>query len=100
HIFAFVHPAATRQVTGIDLPLIVFRLFLFPQIVLVVLEVCVAARLISHKAWVGPIAGALILFANEINLNPNADSAFAGSFFLTTAWSSSFLLGIVFFIPA
>jgi hypothetical protein len=102
HYFVNVHLAAASQVTGLDLPLIYLRLFVFPLVVLSALLMVVAGQRFAQDAWVGVIAACLALFIGELRLDANlsflAHTPFLGLFFTFVLRSPSFLLGLVFFI--
>ncbi len=103
HVFSHIHLAAMSQVTGIDLPAVYFRLYSIPLIVLLALQMVVAARSLGRSPWVGVVAVALLFLVGEIDLDPReryADTPFGGLFFAYLHDSPSFLLGLVFFVPA
>jgi hypothetical protein len=99
HYFSDLHMAAVAQVTGIELPTIVFRLFPLPWTALLVLEAALVGRLISRRAWGGALTVALVLLIREIDLSIFGFLPFGG-FGMSLLWSSpSQLLGMVFLIP-
>jgi hypothetical protein len=100
HVWAHLNMAATTKVTGISLVLVLFRLALIPLVLLFIAEIVVAARTFSDRKWAGPIAIALIVLVGEIDLQPWDSYPFLGLFFVGLWYSPTFLLGLVFFLPA
>lgn len=103
HYFVNIQLAAASQVTGIDLPLIYFRLFIFPLVVLSILLFAVAGKALTGRYAVGLVAAAIAILIGEIRLDPSATfdahTPFFGLFFTLLYRSPSFLLGLVFFLP-
>jgi hypothetical protein len=100
HIWAHLDLAATSQVTGLPLPLVLFRLAIFPLTLLFVAELLVAGRVFFSRALVGAIAGGLLLLVGEVDPEPWYSFSFIGYFFLDIWLSPTFLLGLVFFTAA
>lgn len=100
HTFIDMHLAAVSRVTGIDLPTILFRLYLVPLLSLFALQVAVAGSFITGRRWAGPAAAGLVLFVGEVDPSPDQPFAFANLFFFYVHKSPSFTLGLVFFVPA
>lgn len=101
HLFATFDVAATSQVTGLSLPLVLFRLWPIPLVVLACLQLCVFGATIGRSRWAGPIAAGLVLLGSELNLDPHVGYKFANELSDDIlAISPSFLLGLVFFLPA
>lgn len=103
HYFVNIHLAAASQVTGIGLPLIFFRLFILPLVVLSVLLLVVAGQSFARSASVGLIAACIAFFIGELRLDANhtflAHTPFLGLFFTFLLRSPSFLFGLVIFVP-
>jgi hypothetical protein len=103
HYFVNVHLAAASQVTGLDLPLVFFRLFILPLVVLTVLLLVVAGQSFARSAAVGLIAACIAFFIGELRLDASdtflAHTPFFGLFFTYLFRSPSFLLGLVMFVP-
>jgi hypothetical protein len=103
HYFVHIHLAAASQVTGLDLSLIFFRLFMLPLTVLLVLEFVVAGQTFARSAYAGLIAACLAFFVGEMQLdgraNPLLHIPFGGVFLTDLLVSPSFLFGLVIFIP-
>ena len=78
HYFAHLHMAAISQVSGLHLPLIVFRLYDVPLTALLVLQVALAGRLLGGRAWAAPVTVALFLLVREIDLTIGDDFPFGG----------------------
>lgn len=103
HYFVNIHLAAASQVTGLGLPLLYLRLFIFPLVIVSVLLVVVAGRALAGNWWVGLIAACIALLVGEIRLDAAntffAFTPFYGLFFTFLFRSPSFLLGLVMFVP-
>jgi hypothetical protein len=101
HLFAYMHMAAISQVTGIDLSVVVMRLYEVPLLLLFALQLFLAGRRISRRAVVGLAAVALVLFFGELDaVWTGARFLFDDYFFYWLLSSHTFLLGLVFFMPA
>jgi hypothetical protein len=102
HTFVHMHMAAVAQVTGIELPVVVFRLVLLPLVALFVLQAAFAGARVGGRRWIGPVAAVLVLLVSEVDLDPRSEHGtipFLGVFFVGLWLSPTFLLGLVFFIP-
>ena len=103
HYFVNIHLAAASQVTGLGLPLLYLRLFIFPLVVVSVLLLVVAGRALARSWSVGLIAACLAFFVGELRLDASntflAHTPFFGLFFTFLFRSPSFLLGLVLFVP-
>lgn len=98
-----IHLAAASQVTGLELPLVFFRLWIFPLVVLLVLQLVVAGQSLARSAYAGLIAACLVLLVGQLQLDTR-DTLFAlvpflGVFFTYLTASPSFLFGLVVFVP-
>jgi len=101
HLFAFLDVAATAQVTGISIDVIVLRL----QPVVFVLVIGLQMAWLASKAtlgarWVAPGAVAILLLAGELDLDSVRNAPFAGLFPGDLFLSPTFAFGLVFFIAA
>jgi len=103
HYFVNIHLAAASQVTGLGLPVLYLRLFVFPLVVVSVLLLTVAGRALAGRWAVGLIAACIALLVSEVRLDASntllAHTPFFGLFFTFLIRSPSFLLGLVLFIP-
>ena len=95
HYFAAMNEAAIAQVTGLDQPLVNFRLFLVPLILLAVGGMVLLGREVGPSPWVGVIAAVLILFVGPLDPWPSD----RGVFFRNLYLSDTFLLGLAIFLP-
>ena len=68
HYFVHVHLAAASQVTGLSLPLLLFRLYTLPIIVLATIQIVVAGQSLLRSARAGLVAAALALLVGQANL--------------------------------
>src|SRR5204863_3045408 len=62
HLFAYMHMAAISQVTGIDLSVVILRLYEIPLLLLFALQLYLAGKRISRRPSVALSAVALVLF--------------------------------------
>jgi hypothetical protein len=103
HLFAFLHMAAVTEVTGIDLSVVVMRLYEVPLFLLFALQLVLLGRRIGRTASVGVLAMFLVLFLGELDLATGTQTGrflFYDFFFYWLFASHTFLFGFVFFIPA
>jgi hypothetical protein len=100
HVWAHLDFAATSHVTGLALPLVVFRLAILPLTLLCIAQLVIAGRVFTGRASVGALAGALLLLVGEVDVEPWYSFPFLGLFFLDIWLSPTFLLGFLFLIPA
>jgi hypothetical protein len=99
HLFSSFDPAAATQITGVPLPVVFFRLYTVPLLLLAVLGLCLAGATFGG-AWTGPIAAVLALFVSELNLDPHVGYRFANELGDDIfSISPSFLVGVVLFAP-
>lgn len=92
HYFAALNEAAIGQVTGIAQPVVNFRLYLVPLLMLAVAGIVVLGREVGGSPWVGVLAGILVLFVGSPETLP--DGLFLRNLYL----SDTFLLGLVLFL--
>ena len=100
HVWANLHMGAVADVIGIPLPVVAFRLFGLSLVVLLVVQLVVAGRMIGAGPWTGVLAAVLTLFVGEVDLDYSSTTRFLGIFARGLWLSPSFLLGLVFFVPA
>jgi hypothetical protein len=102
HLFAFMHLAAIAQVTGIDLSVVVMRLYEVPLLILFALQLFLAGRKLGRSATAGLAALFVVLFLGELDISVATDInrfLFRDLFFYWLLASHTFLLGLVFFLP-
>ncbi len=98
HFFVHLHMAATSQVTGVGLPVVVLRLYLLPLTALLVLQLALAGRLVAAGRWAGVVTVALFLLVRGLDLSVDDITPF-GDTDVYRLWSSpSQLLGMVMFV--
>jgi hypothetical protein len=97
HLFAHYDMAGAAQVSGIELPVVVFRLAAVPLLVLGTLAVGLLALHAGAVRAGIPLASALFLFAGEIDLQPRIAYPFWGGSFFGLTFSPSFLLAVPLF---
>lgn len=94
HWFIYGHLAAGAQLTGIDLPWLMFRLYLVPLLLLIPVLLAVAARAFSGLPWAGPVAALTGTVAGELALGRGVASY--GCYLTCGLFSPSYLYGLVF----
>ncbi|MBV9311927.1 MAG: hypothetical protein JOZ73_13940, partial [Solirubrobacterales bacterium] len=100
HVGWSLDAAATSQVTGIELPVVISRLQPIPLVLALVLGFTLAGVAIVDSLWAGPLGLAIVVLAGD-SLGPLQGVRSALPQFLTSlTFSPSFLFGIVLFIPA
>lgn len=99
HLFVYMHMAAIAQVTGIDLSVVVLRLYFVPLLVLFALQLIWAGRAVARRSVVGLVAAFAVLFLGELDVSRNRRFLFDDYFFNWLLTSHTFLLGLVFFVP-
>jgi hypothetical protein len=95
HWFFYAHLASSAQITGIDLPWLLLRLYVVPQVLLVPTLLAVAATRISGLAWAGPIAALTGTVAGELALFPVANSVVFAGFANYVTYSPTYLFGLL-----
>jgi hypothetical protein len=96
----FIHIAAIAHVTGIELPTVLFRLFIVPLFIAVSVQSYHLGAVASGGSRVaGVLSAASLLLAGELDLSRASMYPFLNSFFFGLIYSPSFLLGLVFFLP-
>ncbi|MET7426027.1 hypothetical protein [Dactylosporangium sp. NPDC005555] len=91
HWFAYGHVAASSMISGIDLPVVWFRLDLPVLAVLAVCLLAVTGGRVARHPWAGPVAAALMFTVGELVPQRQAP-AFFGSITTYYSWSSRSLL--------
>ncbi len=95
HYFAYLHMAAVSQVTELDLGLVNFRLWVFPVLALVSLQLVAIGRSLGAGSWAGIVGGGLVLLVGAFDPWPRPPS----EFFTHIYESASYGFGLVFFLP-
>ncbi|MFF5234801.1 hypothetical protein [Dactylosporangium sp. NPDC000521] len=99
HWFAYGHVAASSLISGVDLPVVWFRLDLPVLAVLAVCLLAVTGRRVAGHPWAGPVAAALMFTVGELVPQRQAP-AFFGSITAYYSWSSrSLLFGAALSMP-
>jgi hypothetical protein len=97
--FPFIHLAAASQMTGLDLPLVLFRLYIVPLIILLAIQSEVLGRTLGGAPAVGVLTAAFVFLVGEIDPWVGDRYPFFNAFFVGLHYSPTFLLGLVFFVP-
>ena len=100
YLFPFMHMAAVSQVTGLELPLIVFRLFIVPSFIALSVQAYYLGTVAGNGSRLaGLVSAACVLLIGELDLSRAEMYPFYNIFFLGLIYSPTFLLGLVVFIP-
>lgn len=100
HLFAYLHMAAVSQVTGMELSVVVMRLYQVPLLLLFALQLVWAGRRIGGRLAAGLVGAAIALFLGELDASHETDFLFTDYSFFWLLASHTFLVGLVFFVPA
>jgi hypothetical protein len=100
YIATFIHMATVNQVTRVPLPTIVLRLFPATMIVVIALQLWAICRSLAPSRWLAPVAIALFLLVEDLNLDPTRPQAFAVDVFNTIPHSPTYAFGATFFLGA
>jgi hypothetical protein len=104
HVFVYMHLAAASQITSLDLPLVFFRLYLAPLLVLAVLGLGLIGRTLARASIVGVVAAGLFVFVGEIDLDPGLHQGDASlipftGFSVYAFHSPSAIFGLALILP-
>jgi hypothetical protein len=100
HLFVYLHMAAVAQVTGIDLSVVVMRLYTVPLLVLLTLLLVLAGKRVGRRLSTGFVAAFAVLFLGELDVSRSRRFLFDDFFFSWLLNSHTFLLGLIFFLAA
>ena len=100
HVFAYLHMAAVSQATGIELSVVVMRLYQVPLLLLFALQLVWAGRAIGGRLAAGLAGAAIVLFLGELDASLETDFLFSDLSFFWLLASHTYLVGLVFFVPA
>jgi hypothetical protein len=90
HWFAFAHMATSSLVTGVDTPVVFFRLAVPAMALLATLLLAVVGWRISGRPWVGALASALMFAVGELVAGTAAQGPLAGAMTFAV-WNSQSL---------
>jgi hypothetical protein len=96
----FMHAAALNQVAGVTLSTSFFRLLPGIMFLIAALQLWALGRCVGRSRWIGPLAAALLLVAQDINLDPTRSQVFHINPFTQFPLSPTFALGVPFFLGA
>ncbi|MDX6581329.1 MAG: hypothetical protein QOI10_513 [Solirubrobacterales bacterium] len=100
HTFVDMHMAAAARFTGVGLPVILFRLYLIPLVVLIVAQLGLLGSALGGRRWIGPVAAALFIAFGELDPSPQQPWAFFNTVFFSLHTSPSFIFGLPLFLGA
>jgi hypothetical protein len=100
YTFVFMHLAAVSRLTGLELPLIVFRLYIVSFFLVFALQLYVAGSEMGKKRLAGVLAVVITLFMVSVELWPlQITRAFANDFYTFLYISPTYMLGLLMFTP-
>lgn len=100
HWFLYGHLAAASQVTGIQIPILFFRIDLPVLLFVACLQIAVLASLLTERRGAGALSLAFCLVLGGLNFAPESLAPFNNYLFEDLYRSPTFLYGLVFFLAA
>ncbi len=97
HWFFYGHLASAASITGIELPWLVFRLYLVPLLLLVPVLLALTASRLSGRPWAGPVAALTGTVAAELSISTVRTQVAYGGFSAYAFYSPTYLYGLLFF---
>jgi hypothetical protein len=99
HWFTDAHLASASLISGVDLPTVLFRLYLLPIALASVVLLALAGWRVSGRPYAGAVAAALVFAIGELKLVPGFSGTF-GTVFTFTGWASpSMTYSYLFLFP-
>jgi hypothetical protein len=95
---SFIHIAAINQATGVPLSTVVFRLLPSVLFLVTALQLWWLGRSFGRSRWTGPVAVALLLGVEDLNLDPTHIEVFHVNPFNQFPLSPSFAFAVPFFL--
>jgi hypothetical protein len=97
--FVYMDMAGSSRITGLAVPLVAMRLYFVPLLLALGLQLILAGRTLTRRAYGGPLALVLALLVGELDPDPSVAAPFGDAFWPDIYLSPTFLLGLVFFVP-
>ncbi len=97
--FVFIDLAAVSHVTGLPLPLVLFRLYVPTLLLLLVVQLYLFGTTVGRTPRAGLLTVILVLFVGEFDWEAGFQNKFLHVFFPDLYLSPTFLLGLVLFVP-
>jgi hypothetical protein len=94
----FIDAAAVNQVMGVSLATLFLRLLPSMMFLIAALQLWALGGTLGRGRWVGPLASALLLMTQDINLDPTRTQILQINPFTQFPLSPSFALGVPFFL--
>jgi hypothetical protein len=94
----FIHAAAVNQVMGVSLATLFLRLLPSMMFLIAALQLWALGESLGRGRWVGPLAAALLLVTQDINLDPTRSLVLQIDPFTQFPLSPSFAFGVPFFL--
>ena len=98
YIGVFIHVAAIKQVTGIPIATVIFRLLPATATVVAMLQFWCLGGLLGRSRWAGPVTVALLLAIENMKLFPTHTKVFGVALFSEFTWSPTYGFGVVFLL--
>lgn len=100
HTFPHRDMAAISQVTGIELDVLLLRLWPLAVLLAIAGGIVLLTRRLGGSVAAALLALALLLFAGELDADTKLSAPFLGGALLGRLTSPGYLLGLAFFLPA
>jgi hypothetical protein len=94
----FMHIAAIKQVMGVSLAVVIFRLLPAMATLVAMLQFWCLGGLLGRSRWAGPVTVALLVFVENLKLYPTSTKIFGVALFSEFAWSPTYGFGVIFFL--
>ncbi len=98
YIGFFLHVAAIKQVMGVSLATVVFRLAPATSTVVAMLQFWCLGDLLGRSRWAGPVTVALLVFVENLKLFPTHTKVFGVALFSEFTWSPTYGFGVIFLL--
>jgi hypothetical protein len=94
----FIDAAAVNQVMGVSLATLFLRLLPSTMFLIAALQLWALGDTLGASRWAGPLAAALLMMTQDINLDPTRSQILQINPFTQFPLSPSFALGVPFFL--
>jgi hypothetical protein len=94
----FMHVAAIKQVMGVSLAVVIFRLLPAMTTLVAMLQFWCLGGLLGRSRWTGPVTVALLVFVENAKLYPSSTKIFGVALFSEFAWSPTYGFGVIFIL--
>ncbi len=98
YVGVFIHVAAIKQVTGVPIATVIFRLLPATATVVAMLQFWCLGGLLRRSRWAGPLTLALLIFVENLKLFPTHTKVFGVALFSEFTWSPTYGFGVIFLL--